>query len=61
MNRIGKVEFSLKLKMFSSARRLKNEGMATIAWKYTINYFWTTFRKKPFTKDYLDHREQTEP
>jgi glycosyltransferase involved in cell wall biosynthesis len=61
MNRIGKVEFSLKLKMFSSARRLKNEGMLTIAWKYTINYFWTTFRKKPFTKDYVDHREQTEP
>jgi glycosyltransferase involved in cell wall biosynthesis len=61
MNRIGKVEFSLKLKMFSSARRLKNEGMMTIAWKYTINYLWTTFRKKPFTKDYVDHREQTEP
>jgi len=61
MNRVGKVEFSLKLKMFSSARRLKNEGMMTIAWKYTINYLWTTFRKKPFTKDYVDHREQTEP
>jgi glycosyltransferase involved in cell wall biosynthesis len=61
MNRIGKVEFSLKLKMFSSARRLKNEGMMTIAWRYTVNYFWTTFRKKPFTKDYVDHREQTEP
>jgi glycosyltransferase involved in cell wall biosynthesis len=61
MNRVGKVEFSLKLKMFSSARRLKNEGMMTIAWRYTVNYFWTTFRKKPFTKDYVDHREQTEP
>jgi len=61
MNRVGKVEFSLKLKMFSSARRLKSEGMATIAWRYTINYFWTTFRKKPFTQEYTDHREQTEP
>jgi glycosyltransferase involved in cell wall biosynthesis len=60
MNRVGKVEFTLKLKMFSSARRLKNEGMLTIAWRYTLNYFWTTFRKRPFTHDYVDHREQTE-
>ena len=60
MNRVGKVEFNLKLKMFSSARRLKEEGMLTIAWRYTINYFWTTFRKKPFTEEYTDHREQPE-
>lgn len=60
MNRVGKVEFTLKLKMFSSARRLKQEGMMTIAWRYTINYFWTTFRKKPFTETYVDHREQPE-
>ena len=60
MNRVGKVEFTLKLKMFSSARRLKQEGMLTIAWRYTINYFWTTFRKKPFTEEYTDHREQPE-
>jgi len=60
MNRVGKVEFTLKLKMFSSARRLKQEGMLTIAWRYTINYFWTTFRKKPFTEEYVDHREQPE-
>jgi glycosyltransferase involved in cell wall biosynthesis len=58
MNRVGKVEFTLKLKMFSSARRLKQEGMLTIAWRYTINYLWTTFRKKPFTEEYTDHREQ---
>jgi glycosyltransferase involved in cell wall biosynthesis len=60
MNRVGKVEFKLSLKMFSSARRLKSEGMAKIAARYTINYFWTTFRKKPFTEEYVDHREQPE-
>ena len=60
MNRVGKVDFKLNLKMFSSARRLKREGMLTIAARYTINYFWTTFRKKPFTEDYMDHREQPE-
>ena len=61
MNRLGKVEFTPKLKMFSSARRLKNEGMITIAWRYAINYFWMTFRKKPFTEEYIDIRERTEP
>jgi len=58
MNRVGKVKFTFDLKMFSSARRLKQEGMLTIAARYTINYFWTTFRKRPFTQAYLDHREQ---
>jgi glycosyltransferase involved in cell wall biosynthesis len=40
------------------ARRLKKEGMLTIAGRYTINYLWTTFRKKPFTEEYIDIREQ---
>ncbi|QHN05159.1 glycosyltransferase family 2 protein [Granulicella sp. WH15] len=58
MNRLGKVEFTFGLKMFSSARRLKHEGMLTIAARYTINYFWTTFRKRPFTEEYIDIREE---
>jgi glycosyltransferase involved in cell wall biosynthesis len=61
MNRLGKVEFTFKMKMFSSARRLKNEGMLKIAMRYTINYLWMTFRKRPFTEEYIDIREQTEP
>jgi len=60
MNRLGKVQFTFRLKMFSSARRLKKEGMFTIAMRYTINYLWTTFRKRPFTEEYIDIREQTE-
>jgi glycosyltransferase involved in cell wall biosynthesis len=58
LNRVGKVKFTFDLKMYSSARRLKKEGMLTIAARYTINYLWTTFRKKPFTEDYIDIREQ---
>jgi glycosyltransferase involved in cell wall biosynthesis len=57
MNRVGKVQFTFRLKMFSSARRLKNEGMLKIALRYTINYLWTTFRKRPFSNTYLDHRD----
>jgi glycosyltransferase involved in cell wall biosynthesis len=58
IHRVGKVKFTFDLKMFSSARRLKKEGMVTIAARYTINYFWTIFRHRPFTQDYIDIREQ---
>jgi glycosyltransferase involved in cell wall biosynthesis len=56
--KMGKVKFTFDFRMFSSARRLKHEGMVTIAARYTINYFWTTFRKRPFTEEYIDIREQ---
>jgi glycosyltransferase involved in cell wall biosynthesis len=58
LNQVGNVKFTFDLKMFSSARRLKKEGMLTMAGRYTINYLWTIFRKKPFTKEYTDIREQ---
>ena len=60
MNRMGEVRFTFDLKMYSSARRLKKEGMLTIAWRYSINYLWTTFMKRPYTEEYLDVREQME-
>jgi glycosyltransferase involved in cell wall biosynthesis len=60
LNRVGKVQFTFKLKMYSSARRLNKEGSLTMAWRYTVNYLWTTFRKRPFTEEYVDHREQPE-
>jgi hypothetical protein len=31
--------------------------MLTMAGRYTMNYFWTTFRKKPFTAEYIDIRK----
>ena len=43
--------------MSSSARRLKSEGMITMAARYSINYLWTTFFKRPFTDTYVDIRE----
>ncbi len=60
LNRVGRVVFTFQLKMYSSARRLKKEGMFTIGMRYTMNYLWTTFRKKPFTEEYIDIREQHE-
>jgi glycosyltransferase involved in cell wall biosynthesis len=58
LNAVGEVRFTFGLKMFSSARRLKSEGMLTMAGRYAINYFWTTFLKRPFTDEYVDIREQ---
>jgi glycosyltransferase involved in cell wall biosynthesis len=58
LNEVGEVRFTFALKMYSSARRLKSEGMLTMATRYAINYLWTTFFKRPFTDTYVDVREQ---
>jgi GT2 family glycosyltransferase len=60
MHDVGKVLFTFELKMFSSARRLKHEGMFTMAVKYGVNYFWTTFFKRPFSAKHIDIREEVE-
>ena len=57
LHAVGEVRFTFDLKMFSSARRLKSEGIFTMAARYSINYFWTTFLKRPFTDTYIDIRE----
>jgi len=57
LHAVGKVLFTFDLKMLSSARRLKHEGMLTIAFRYGLNYFWTTFFKRPFTREHIDIRE----
>ena len=57
LNEVGKVRFTFALKMFSSARRLKHEGMLTMAARYSMNYLWTTFLKRPFTEEHIDVRE----
>ena len=60
LHEIGPVLFTFDLKMFSSARRLKHEGMLRIALRYSVNYFWTIFFKRPFTREHIDIREQTQ-
>ena len=60
LNSVGEVLFTFRLPMFSSARRLRKEGILTMAWRYSVNYLWTTFHEKHFTQDYIDIREQPE-
>jgi len=54
----GQVKFTFQLPMYSSARRLAKEGIATMALRYTANYISTTFFKKPVHKKHIDIREE---
>ena len=54
---VGRVHFTFDLKMFSSARRLKKEGIFTMAWRYSVNYLWTIFLKRPYSEGHIDIRE----
>jgi glycosyltransferase involved in cell wall biosynthesis len=58
LHEVGKVRFTFNLKMFSSARRLRKEGMFATAARYTANYFWMTFLERPFTNEHADIRDQ---
>lgn len=52
----GKVKFSLRFTMFTSARRLKGEGLFKIAAVYAANFFSEAILHKPVTKEYVDIR-----
>ncbi|MDP9038918.1 MAG: glycosyltransferase [Acidobacteriota bacterium] len=57
LHKVGPTRFTFALKMSSSARRLKHEGLFTMAGRYSMNYLWTTFFARPFTEKYVDVRE----
>ncbi len=56
LSKVGKVKFFLNLYMYTSARRLKNEGMVKMTIKYLINFISEVFFKKPITDEYKDIR-----
>jgi glycosyltransferase involved in cell wall biosynthesis len=49
---LGQVKFTFHLPIYSSGRRIANEGIVRTGWRYTINYFGGVFLKKPLTKSY---------
>ncbi len=59
LSKVGPVLFTLKLKMNTSARRLQKEGILRMAFRYSINYLWATFLKRPYTQEYIDIRESS--
>jgi glycosyltransferase involved in cell wall biosynthesis len=56
LHKVGKVVFSFSLPIYTSGRRLREEGLLKTGFKYSINYFWTIFFRKPFNKKYKDIR-----
>ncbi|WP_297367136.1 glycosyltransferase family 2 protein [Acidocella sp.] len=57
LSKVGRVKFTFRLPAESSGRRLVGEGVFTIGLRYTMNFFWATFRKRPFTEEWQDIRE----
>lgn len=55
--RVGRVKWTLSLPIYASGRRLAHEGIARMGLRYAVNFFWTTFAKKPFTRNYVDVRD----
>ena len=58
LSKVGGVKFTFRLPAESSGRRLVGEGVFTIGVRYSMNFFWATFRKKPFTEEWRDIREE---
>jgi cellulose synthase/poly-beta-1,6-N-acetylglucosamine synthase-like glycosyltransferase len=52
----GNVLWTWQLPMYTSGRRIKIEGIALAAWRYTLNHFFVVFFKRPATKCYKDIR-----
>lgn len=52
----GKVKFKLNFIMYSSARRLKGQGMLKTAFLYVLNFLTQVLMKKSATKTYRDIR-----
>ena len=54
--RIGKVKFLFTLRAYSSGRRIQHEGLFGMGLRYGVNFIWTTFFRRPFTKEWIDVR-----
>ena len=54
--KVGDVKWTFKLPMYTSGRRLREEGLLTMGLKYTVNYVWPIFFGRPYTKEYKDIR-----
>lgn len=56
ISEIGKILWTFRLPIYSSARRMDGEGFFVMGYTYAMNFLWTTFLKRPFSKTYTDYR-----
>jgi len=52
----GKIKFAMKLRLHSSPRRLKDQGVISTTWTYLKNYLSVTFKDRAATSTYKDFR-----
>jgi glycosyltransferase involved in cell wall biosynthesis len=57
IRKVGKVRWVFTLPMYTSGRRLRDEGIFKTGMTYAINYIWPVLFSKPYTKTYRDIRE----
>ncbi len=58
LSAVGKVKFTFDLPIYASGRRVAAEGVVVMGMKYGINFIWTTFFKKPFSKESIAIRPE---
>ncbi len=56
MSRVGDVKFTYALTAKSSGRRLRGDGLIMTGVRYSTNYLWATYFRKPFTTAWNDYR-----
>lgn len=54
--KVGKVIWTFKLPIYSSGRRIREEGLLHTGLAYAINFFTVTYGGKPVTTEYKDIR-----
>ena len=59
LSKVGVVTFSFRLRALSSGRRFAREGLVKVGWRYSVNFLWATFRKRPFTSTWTDLRHNS--
>lgn len=57
LTRVGKVIFSFNMFIYSSGRRLSNEGLVKTGFRYIANYFSMWILNRPVTNSYNDIRD----
>lgn len=56
MSKVGNVTFTWELMAQSSGRRLQGDGLFMTGVRYSANYIWATFLRRPFTNAWTDYR-----
>jgi glycosyltransferase involved in cell wall biosynthesis len=57
---VGRVKWTWLLPMYTSGRRLKQEGILKTGFTYALNFFWVMVTGRPYTQQYADIRITTQ-